>query len=209
MPCMAMEEIEKRLLSELENLCKPSRQAHCRFVAETAEFLARRFSVDSFAARVAGLGHDLMKDRDIGYQWELARSAALHPEMEAVTAVVATMESEKAFADKIIHGPAAAVYLRESLGIDDKAILMAVSLHSQAALGMDKLSAIIFAADKMEPTRAYVGIREAEALRDDSLETLLRKALGLSIKWLNAKGYAIAQSSIDLYNALTMDKASE
>jgi Predicted HD superfamily hydrolase involved in NAD metabolism len=61
-----MEEIEKRLLSELENLCKPSRQAHCRFVAETAEFLARRFSVDSFAARVAGLGHDLMKDR--GYR---------------------------------------------------------------------------------------------------------------------------------------------
>jgi predicted HD superfamily hydrolase involved in NAD metabolism len=204
-----MEEIESRLILELESLCKPSRQAHSRSVAATAESLARRFEVDPFAARMAGLGHDLAKDRELGFQWELARRAVLHPDLKAVSDVVVIMESEKAFADKIIHGPAAAVYMREYLGIGDMAVLTAVSLHSQAALRMDKLSAILFVADKMEPSRAYAGIGEAEALRMDSLETLLRKALGLSIEWLNAKGYAIAQSSIDLYNALTMDKASE
>ncbi len=164
-----MEEIEARLLLELESLCKPSRQTHSRSVAATAESLARRFGVDPFAARLAGLGHDLAKDRELGYQWELARRAVLHPELKAVSDVVAIMESERDFADKIIHGPASAVYMRENLGIGDMAVLTAVSLHSQAALRMDKLSSILFVADKMEPARAYAGIAEATALRRDSL----------------------------------------
>ncbi len=197
------------LLDELERLCKPSRQAHCRSVAATAEFLARRFSVDPLKARLAGLGHDLVKDRSIEFQWELARRSRAYADMIQVSAAVASMETEKSFADKIIHGPAAAVYLRERLGIADPGILKAVSLHSSAALSMDPLSSIVFIADKMEPFRTYTGPREAAALAQDSLERLLTQALGLSLRWLSAKGHAIAQSSIDLYNALTMDKTGE
>jgi predicted HD superfamily hydrolase involved in NAD metabolism len=206
---MGIDRSEGLLLKELERLCKPSRQAHCRSVAETAVSLARRFSLDPAAARLAGLGHDLVKDQDIGFQWELARRAGSSPDMGTVAALVAGMEAEQSFADKIIHGPAAAVYMRQFLGIGDPLILKAVSLHSSAAAQMDNLSAIIFIADKMEPGRKYSGSREAEALRQDSIKTLLLKALDLSMQWLNEKGYAIAQSSIDLYNALTMDKNRE
>jgi len=209
MDSMDTAQTERLLLEELGRLCKPSRQAHCRSVAETAEFLARRFSVEPRAARLAGLGHDLVKDQDIGYQWELARRSLASEGMEPISDAVASMEREKSFADKIIHGPAAAVYLRDRLGIRDPGILKAVSLHSSAGHSMDPLSSIIFIADKMEPTRTYAGDREAFALREDSLNSLLKQALGLSIHWLNAKGYAIAQSSIDLYNALTMDKTRE
>ncbi len=206
---MDIERTEKRICAELERLCKPSRQAHCYSVAETAEYLARRFSVEPWKARLAGLGHDMVKDSDIGFQWELARRSFAYADMAQISAVVNTMESEKSFADKIIHGPAAAVYMRENLGIEELGILRAVSLHSSAAPSMDSLSAILFIADKMEPTRVYAGPLEAEALRQDNLETLLVKSLSLSLHWLRSKGYAIAQSSIDLYNALTMDKTKE
>ncbi len=195
--------IETELHKDLARLCKPSRIAHSVSTARTAEFLAARFGIDPHAARLAGLAHDLLKDRSVELQWETARQALHIDRLEKVAAVVTVMEAELEFADKIIHGPASAVFALKHYGLSDKDILEAIALHSQAAPRMTPLASVLFVADKMEPGRSYVGEAEAEALRNLELDELLTKALGLTITWLKSKGHAIAQSSIDLYNALT------
>jgi len=40
------------------------------------------------------------------------------------------------------------------------------------------------------------------------LDGLLVKTLGMSMDWLKRKDHAIAQSTIDLYNALTMRESA-
>ena len=61
----------------------------------------------------------------------------------------------------------------------------------------------------MEPRRSYLTPADAEATESLGIDALLLRALGLSLGWLREKNYAIAQSTTDLYNALTMRKAAQ
>ncbi len=166
--------------------------------------LCERFGLDPELGRVAGLAHDIAKDRPLPEQWAEARAAATYPELGFIAAAAARMETEPAFADKIIHGPAAASILgRRELGLIDVEFLEAVAYHSSAAVEMRPLAKVVFVADKMEPRRPYLTDADREATATFGLDELLVHALGISISWLRRNDRAIAQSTLDLYNALT------
>jgi nicotinate-nucleotide adenylyltransferase len=178
-------------------------------VAELCAKLCDRFGLDPARGYIAGLAHDLMKDRSLPDQWMLAGKAASEPSLRNVAEVVSRIENEKAFADKIIHGPAAAVFLYGEIGLRDQEMLEAISLHSSAALTMPPLAKVLFIADKLEPTRAYMTQKETAAAESPELDGLLFFTLGLSIGWLSSKKHAIAQSTLDLYNALKMRETAK
>jgi nicotinate-nucleotide adenylyltransferase len=206
---MDCEPAEPLLRSCLERFCKPKRIEHSISVAETAVRLCRRFGVDEKEGFLAGLAHDLMKDRPLDIQWDYACRAASEPSLDHIAALVARIESKSEFSDKIIHGPAASVFVFEEGILRQGDILEAVALHSSAAETMSPLAKILFIADKMEPKRPYIAREDIVSTERLDLDELLLRALGLSLDWLKTRNHAIAQSSIDLYNALTTRKISE
>ena len=188
----------------LDSFCKASRVEHSVSVATLASRLCLRFGLDPERGFVAGLAHDLMKDRPLPEQWEYARRAKERGALKGVAEAVSRIDGEEAFADKIIHGPAASVFLYEDGRLVDLEILEAIALHSSASVTMSPLAKIIFVADKMEPKRPYMLGRDIGSAKALDLNSLLVEALHLSISWLEGKNHAIAQSTLDLYNALTM-----
>jgi predicted HD superfamily hydrolase involved in NAD metabolism len=201
MDCTDLPEVEATLLAILERTSTPSRRLHSISVAETAEALCRRFGIDPWKGRVAGLGHDIVKDRAVEEQWNLAERASAYPATSALSDLVSSIRGTE-FADKVIHGPAGAVFLLESELVRDQDLLRAIAFHSTARQGMGSLEKLIFAADKLEPGRKGAGVEERRALKGLSLDNLFFYSLERSIRWLGSKGGAIAQSTIDLYNAL-------
>ncbi len=189
--------------------CKPSRAEHSRSAAAMAARLCGRFGLDPELGRLAGLAHDIAKDKPLAEQWADARAAAAIPDLGFIAAAVARMEAEPAFADKIIHGPAAAAILCRDAGIFDADILEAVAYHSSAAVEMRPLAKVVFIADKIEPRRPYLTEADRVAAATLGLDDLLVHALGLSISWLRRNDRAIAQSTLDLYNALTKREAAK
>jgi nicotinate-nucleotide adenylyltransferase len=206
---MDIRRAETYINDALERWCKPSRVEHSRSVAAMAEGLCARFGADPELGRIAGLAHDIAKDRPLPEQWAEARAAAALPELGFITAAVARMEAEPAFADKIIHGPAAAAILARNADFRNADILEAVAYHSSAAVEMRPLAKIVFIADKIEPRRPYLTEEDRKAAAFLSLDDLLIHALGLSISWLRRNDRAIAQSTLDLYNALTKREAAK
>lgn len=204
MDCTAFVNSEPLIRSYLGSFCKLSRVGHSLSVAATASALCERFGQNRDRGRIAGLAHDILKDKPLAMQWEYARKAEGISSLGGVAEVVSRIDGEAGFADKIIHGPAASVFLFEECGLGDIDMLEAIALHSSASERMSPLSKILYIADKMEPGRSYIGSGDSEELAFADLDMLLAKALGLSIGWLKGKDHAIAQSTLDLYNALTM-----
>jgi predicted HD superfamily hydrolase involved in NAD metabolism len=204
MDSTALSRLESQLLEELAVRVKPSRLRHSIAVGELAMNLCGRFGVESRAGLLAGLGHDILKDSSIESQWDYAKRTQAHDELAAIRPIVAAMESDPSFSDKIIHGPAASAFLFEELGYRDINILIAVAAHSAGATTMPSLSKIIYIADKLEPGRPYVTSKDNKALAIFSLDDLMIYALDQSLGWMKDRGLTIAQSTLDLYNALKM-----
>jgi nicotinate-nucleotide adenylyltransferase len=196
--------LEPLVREYLGRYCKASRIEHSISVAIMAGSLCERFGLDPGKGFTAGLAHDLMKDRPLQLQWEYARSAVFTPTLDFIAMAIERIEGEKAFADKIIHGPAAAVFLYDEYGLMDRDMLEAIALHSSAAQTMSPLAKVVFIADKMEPRRPYISKEEGMKSETLDLDALLVDALNLTLGWLREKDNAIAQSTLDLYNALKM-----
>jgi len=193
---------ELRILELLPLMLKPRRVSHSVSVAETAARLCLRFGMDPAMGRLAGLSHDIVKDRPASELWPLARRLGSHASTAPLLSILETMDSSLSFADKVVHGPAGAVFLLEEGLVDDASILGAVVSHSTARSGMTDLEKLIFSADKLEPLRKGTSAVEAEALLSLGLDELFSFALGSTIRWLREAGLPVAQATADLYNAL-------
>lgn len=201
---MDFRDIEKSIRRELPAHCKPSRLIHSLSAAGLAEKLCRRFAIDPQQGLIAGLVHDVMKDSPLADQWRYARKAAAEMGLPGVTSAVASMESNESFGNKIIHGPAAAGFLFDEYGLAEPAILEAVALHSSASSSMGPLAKVVYVSDKLEPCRKHITAEDARAVDVLDLDALMLYSLERVIGWLSRENHAIAQSTLDLYNALKM-----
>ncbi|MCE5257180.1 MAG: HD domain-containing protein [Spirochaetaceae bacterium] len=209
MDYMDLIEIPGTQVDRLLVTMSPHRREHSLSVANVAEQLCARFGIEASRGRYAGLAHDVMKERGLAEQWSLAREGAREIGDPLISRTVREFELGEAFGGKMIHGPAAAGYLYIGCGLRDIGILEAVALHSSAFPDMKPLSKITYVADKLEPRRSYVGPADAEALATLELDELFFFAMEHVIGYLTEKGYRIAQSTLDLYNSLKVEKASK
>ncbi len=128
-----IEDIRSELASRPPGLVR-----HIERVVAEAVSLARYWGVDPDRCALATWGHDLFRAHSAAEQLSLARSAGL--------ALTAADEASPV----LLHGPIAAVVLRERFGVTDEDVLAAVRDHTLGALEMPMIARIILLADKFE-----------------------------------------------------------
>lgn len=113
------------------------RFAHSLSVAEVSESLARAHHFDPDRAYLAGLLHDCTKDFPYAFQETYLRY----------------YDPEKlVYPEPVLHSFTAKYYLKEKLRLHDSDILNAVYNHT-VCNSRDRLSLILYIADKREPLR--------------------------------------------------------
>jgi predicted HD superfamily hydrolase involved in NAD metabolism len=133
-----MNETEELLRAALTKV--PSALAeHVLRVTDEALRLADMHGVDREAAKIAALGHDLLR------AMSAERLLAICGDQTYAADPVDRMEPI------LLHGPLAVQILREQYKVLDADVLGAVASHTTARPGMSRLQKLIFVADKIEP----------------------------------------------------------
>ena len=176
---ISAEILDKVRLYALKNE-KAERYSHSVRVAQTSEFLCRRYGLDEKKGYFAGLAHDMCKDLDKEKIMALAEKDGMK---------IGELERKK---PSLLHGRAAAVKLNEDFGVDDKEILEAVAFHTFGKDGICDLAKLVFVADKVEPERPQSTEEYRAKLFALDLNSLVLSVLEENIEYLKAKGKSIA-----------------
>lgn len=156
---------------------------HTMGVVATAEQLAIAHGADVEKAKIAALLHDVSK----------------HDAFDAQRKLIAQHYGEsfaRSWPNQLLHGFTAAIYAKETCGIDDPDILAAIENHSVGRPGMSLLEKIVFAADFLEPGRGKdpAGIRELALVQ---LDRAIAKIIRFSLDHVRKMGYEIAPLSLE------------
>ena len=113
-------------------------QRHVDRVMKEALQLARAYDIDPLRTKLAVRGHDLFRAERPKALLRLARDSGLpvSPEDEA--------------SPVMLHGPIAAIVLRERFSVTDPEVLDAIAQHTSGAPEMPVLAKVILLADKVE-----------------------------------------------------------
>lgn len=149
-------EHELYFVKKVKSMYSPERYKHALSVAKTAIEIARSNSLlfDSLLSYffLAGYLHDIGKAIPKEEQKQIM---ALHfPEYIAMPSFS-------------YHQFVGAYIAQEEFGIEDVFILDAIKYHATGRANMTNLEKIIYAADKIEPTRGYDSSKLIEAMKED------------------------------------------
>ena len=171
-----LENVVRRTLSS-------SRFLHSRHTALLARDLCLRFNLDPAAGYLAGIAHDICKSMDDD---ELVRLALADGSGRS------SLEKKK---PRLLHGRAAAIFLRDHCYISDDEILNAIACHVTGSMDMGSLAKILYIADKIEVSRDWVppGIREMCVKAD--LEELFAAVLQDNVSFLRSRQLEIAEGT--------------
>jgi nicotinate-nucleotide adenylyltransferase len=169
---------------------KPERFEHSERVAELAGRLCAREGLARARGVLAGLAHDLCKGMA---DKELRRLAARDG---------APLGGIYERRPSLLHGRAAAVILRDELGVEDGDLLQAVRSHTFGEVGMGPLAAAVYCADKLEDGRSHIGAERRRALLELDLQSMLKGLVADGIGYLRGKGMEVAEESLALAASL-------
>jgi HD superfamily phosphohydrolase YqeK len=104
---------------------------------------------------------------------------------------------------KLLHGPAAAARLRED-GVDDEALLCAITYHTIGHPGFDDLGRALFIADYIEPGRRHEPARLAaqRARMPEAAPDVLREVLHSRMEQLLHAGRPIRSETAAFWNVV-------
>jgi len=174
----------------LDAILSAKRAAHSRRTAQFAAEICERRGIDPERGRAAGIAHDMCKELPRDEQRALA---ALYPEEIVASPVIA---------EKILHGPAAAVVLARDYGVCDEGLLEAVAFHTVGRVGMGELAVAVYCADKLEPGRECYDETFRRECLDLPLAGMLAAIIRNNVVWLESRGKAVAPETFVLYNSL-------
>jgi predicted HD superfamily hydrolase involved in NAD metabolism len=183
-------ELSRKLESRMGKLLSVERADHSRRVAALAAELCSREGIDPERGRVAGLAHDLCKEMPKKAQRQLA---AHYPEAGKSSALMA---------DKVVHGPAAAVLLAREYKVVDQELLEAVALHTVGRPGMSALAAILYCSDKLEPGRERLSAEYRGRCLSLPLDSMLLAVVEGCVGWMRSQGRDVAPETLILYSSL-------
>jgi nicotinate-nucleotide adenylyltransferase len=176
-----------RVEDMVRSMVKSSRFLHSRNTALMARDLALRWDLDGAAAYVAGIAHDMAKSLNDKELCSLAKRDK---------GGFSKLEKKK---PGLLHGRAAAVLLRERLGIHNRDVLEAVYVHTAGKAGMGDLAKAVYIADKLEFSRAHVPARlrklAEEKPPDSTLDGLFFAVVEDNARWLREGGMEIAEET--------------
>jgi predicted HD superfamily hydrolase involved in NAD metabolism len=174
---------------------------HVLRVEVVAEKLARFHDVDPARARLAALGHDLVRHKRPDELLALAQQYDVETDaVERATPI-------------LVHGPIAARMLVRDYALTDEEVLAGIDCHTTARPGMAPLEKVLFIADKVEPQKleynaswreVYDLAFEVSKTPGRGLDLALRRFLDLHIEASVERGWLIHQRSLDARNELLL-----
>ncbi|MFZ5641291.1 MAG: bis(5'-nucleosyl)-tetraphosphatase (symmetrical) YqeK [Bacillota bacterium] len=185
-----MEKVE--ILKLLREMTDDARYNHTLGVVEFARELAGVYGVDHRQAEAAALLHDCAR--------------CLSPRDLLATAEgqgLPVDELERAVPE-LLHGKVGAFFARTRFGVDDRAVLRAIELHTLGAREMTQLDKIIFIADMIEPGRDFPGVEALREVARRELDLALLKCFDSTIRYVMEKQQYIHPQSIDARNAVLL-----
>lgn len=170
------------------------RYLHSLGVSDTAASLAHMYGVDEEKAAVAGLLHDWEKDKS-------TQEILKNP-------LVTTLGFENLQqVAPVVHGPLAALTLKERFPELTDDILHAIASHTTGDISMSDLDKIVYIADMIEPNRKPS--KGVKVLRDLAgnipLQELYKKAYASSLQFVLQKGSYLWPQAVTIYNAMLND----
>ena len=179
-----------------EHLGQEHRYAHCVRVARMSENLARMHGADPAKARLAGMLHDLARlysterllRESMEHGLEIDDYAREHP--------------------VVLHAPLSAALARTMFGIEDAAVLSAISKHTLGAGRMSALDCILYLADGLEPGRDYPERAELAALAHRDLTAAMRATIRSSLRYLTQRHLPIAPQTAAAMHTFGLDPST-
>jgi len=167
------------------------RRAHMRRVADLLAAWAEESGVDApDRARwsAAGWLHDALRD---------APPEALRPFVP---------EPLRTLPGRVLHGPAAAQRLIEA-GVDDEELLQAVACHTIGDPALGRLGRMLYAADFLEPGRAFLPQWRADlrARMPGELDGVLREIVRARVQHLLDRSKPVRPETMGFWNALATE----
>ena len=161
-----MNDIEERLRAALAK-APEGLAGHVLRVVEQATRLAAIHDVDPEAAKIAALGHDILRAHSDERLLTIAAEQA-YP-----------LDDVDRIEPILLHGPLAVPILREQYGVVDADVLGAVAAHTTAMPHMTKLQKLLFVADKIEPHKIEkrAPVQRVRDLAERDLDAALRAYL--------------------------------
>jgi nicotinate-nucleotide adenylyltransferase len=182
--------IAEKLDRMLKKHVGQERLSHSRRVAKLAGKLCLEYGLDREKGELAGLAHDWAREFPPGRVRELAlRDGRGVSVLEARYPV-------------LLHGRAAAVGLREALGIEDPDILEAVACHVTGCPGMGLLAKIVFVADFLEPGRGFIPEEIRRGILSVDIDRMTVRVLEEIFSYLRLKQRPIAPPALELAEEL-------
>ena len=179
-----------RAAALVEATLSKKRLAHSREVASVACELCDRFRWDGDKGYIAGIAHDLAREKT---------PAELLSLCEGDGAPISDLERESPI---LLHGRASALLLAQCTGYEDPEVLQAIADHVTGRGSMGILSRILFAADFLEPTREFVSPEFRRRTRDLPLDAMVLAVLERKLYYVRAEGRTAVPQSIALYEEL-------
>ncbi|MEG0019305.1 MAG: bis(5'-nucleosyl)-tetraphosphatase (symmetrical) YqeK, partial [Oscillospiraceae bacterium] len=158
------------------------RQKHTLNVEKLAVELGARYALDVRKLSLAGLYHDIMKNAP--------QDILLH---RAQQSDIITKINAKAL--PVLHGYAAADYVKKELRISDEEILTALKSHTCARADMQDFEKVLYLADMLCEERRFEGKEELLKIAFESLDIAMEKSLEQTITWLKENNKVIDEDS--------------
>lgn len=176
--------------NELEKILSPKRFNHSVNVSLMAEKLAKNYGVDSQKAKLAGLLHDICKEKTDEENVDILKKNGYFASSDKINTV------------KILHGPSASFFLKERYGITDNEILNAVRYHTTGRKNMTLFEKIIFTADYISSERDWPNVEEIRSMAFKDIDDAVLIKLVYSIKKCINNSQSIDIKTVELYNEL-------
>ena len=186
-----MTELEERLRAAVAELPDGLRK-HIQRVEKEAVGFAALHGVDEERARLAALGHDLVRHKKGPELLDLAAAYSLTPDAVERASPI------------LVHGPIAAAMLARDYGVEDAELLAGIDCHTTARAGMSLLEQVLFVADKVEPHKLAREplLAEVKRLARDDLDAAVLRYLDYNLKQAVKRGWQVHARSLEARNEL-------
>lgn len=184
-------DVIERLRGAVEGLPAGLRD-HVLRVEEEAVRLAALYGVDEREARIAALGHDLVRHMQGAELLELAHAYGIEPDEVETSSPI------------LVHGPVAARMLARDYAYSQPQVLAGIDCHTTARAGMSLPEKVLFIADKVEPGKLeyHPEFEEVRDLAPRDLDLALLRFLDINLQQAVARGWLLHPRSLQARNEL-------
>jgi len=177
----------EELMAKVSEKMSEKRFNHVLRVEKKALELAKKYQVDLEKASIAALTHDYAKERP-------------DDEMISIIHTEGFSEDLLEYGNPIWHGVLGAYLVKKELGISDKEILDAITIHTTGAKDMSELAKVIYVADYIEDGRDFPGVVEARVVADNNLDEAVAFETYHTLTHLLQQKKKIYPKTLETYN---------